>query len=153
VRGDVIPRIPPTRVVLDHTLRLPVDSKLVRTAGEVPVIAVAAGDAPEERRRALEEAGVRVVTAAREPERTLEALRQAGVRSMFVEGGAEVAGSLLRAGLVDRLYLFYAPVFLGPEGIHPFAALESPPIAEAPRWRRVATETFGADTLITLARE
>jgi diaminohydroxyphosphoribosylaminopyrimidine deaminase/5-amino-6-(5-phosphoribosylamino)uracil reductase len=153
VRGDVVPRVPPARVVLDRALRLPLDSTLVRTAGEVPVIAVAGEDAPEERRRALEEAGVRVVAAGAGAERTLEALRQAGVRSMFVEGGAEVAGSLLRAGLVDRLYLFYAPVFLGPEGTSPFAALESPPIADAPRWRRVETTAFGADTLITLARE
>jgi hypothetical protein len=37
--------------------------------------------------------------------------------------------------------------------LSPFAALESPPIAEAVRWRRVATEAFGADTLVTLARE
>lgn len=153
VRGDTIPRIPPTRVVFDHALRLPLDSALVRTAGEVPVLAAAGEDAPEERRRALEEAGVRVVTAGAGAERTLEALRRAGVRSMFVEGGAEVAGSLLRSGLVDRQYLFYAPVFLGPGGTSPFAALESPPIAEAPRWRRVATQAFGADTLITLARE
>jgi diaminohydroxyphosphoribosylaminopyrimidine deaminase/5-amino-6-(5-phosphoribosylamino)uracil reductase len=64
-----------------------------------------------------------------------------------------VAGSLLRAGLVDRLYLFQAPVFLGPGALRPFDALESPPIAAAPRWRRVATEAFGADTLVTLARE
>jgi diaminohydroxyphosphoribosylaminopyrimidine deaminase / 5-amino-6-(5-phosphoribosylamino)uracil reductase len=96
---------------------------------------------------------VRVLRAPEGTERTLETLRQAGFRSMFVEGGAEVAGSLLRAGLVDRLYLFYAPLFLGPRGLDPFAALESPPIAQAPRWRHVATEVFGADTLVTLARE
>ncbi|HEX8903206.1 MAG TPA: dihydrofolate reductase family protein, partial [Longimicrobiaceae bacterium] len=75
------------------------------------------------------------------------------IRSMFVEGGAAIAGEFLHAGLVDRLYLFYAPVFLGPAALGPFAALESPPIAHAPRWRRVATETFGDDTLVTLARE
>ncbi|HEX8245532.1 MAG TPA: dihydrofolate reductase family protein, partial [Longimicrobium sp.] len=62
-------------------------------------------------------------------------------------------GELLRAGLVDRLHLFYAPVFLGPDALSPFAALPSPPVADAPRWRRVATEVFGADTLVTLARE
>jgi diaminohydroxyphosphoribosylaminopyrimidine deaminase/5-amino-6-(5-phosphoribosylamino)uracil reductase len=153
VRGPVTPRVPPARVVLDSALRLPVDSKLVRTAREVPVIAVAGEDAPAERRRALEAAGVTVLLAGAGIERTLETLRQAGVRSMFVEGGAGVAGSLLRAGLVDRLHLFYAPLFLGPEGVSPFAALESPPIAGAPRWRHVATEAFGADTLVTLARE
>ncbi|HKP77476.1 MAG TPA: dihydrofolate reductase family protein, partial [Longimicrobiaceae bacterium] len=121
-------------------------------AAEAPVIVVAAEDAPAERERALEAAGVRVLHAPEGVERTLETLRQAGIRSMFVEGGASVAGSLLRAEVVDRLYLLYAPLFLGPGGLSPFAALESPPIAEAARWRRVATEAFGADTLVTLAR-
>jgi len=153
VRGEIIPRIPPARVVFDRSLRLPLASKLVRGAAEAPVIAVAGEDAPVERERALEGAGVRVLRAPEGLERTLETLRQAGIRSMFVEGGAALAGSLLRAGAVDRLYLFYAPLFLGPEGLSPFAALESPPIADAARWRRVATEAFGADTLVTLARE
>ncbi|HEX6750817.1 MAG TPA: bifunctional diaminohydroxyphosphoribosylaminopyrimidine deaminase/5-amino-6-(5-phosphoribosylamino)uracil reductase RibD [Longimicrobium sp.] len=152
-RGDAVPRIPPTRVVFDRALRLPTDSHLVRTAREVPVFVVAEEGASPEAARALEAAGVKVLISAPGAERALESLRQAGVRSMFVEGGAGVAGSLLRAGLVDRLYLFYAPVFLGPDALRPFDALESPPIADAPRWRRVATEAFGADTLVTLARE
>jgi diaminohydroxyphosphoribosylaminopyrimidine deaminase/5-amino-6-(5-phosphoribosylamino)uracil reductase len=153
VRGPLVPRIAPARVVLDHELRLPLTSTLARTAGEAPVVAVADEEAPAVREEALAAAGVRVLRAPEGVDRTLETLRQAGFRSMFVEGGAEVAGSFLRAGVVDRLYLFYAPLFLGPRGLSPFAALESPPIAEAVRWRRVATEAFGADTLVTLARE
>ncbi|HEV7588965.1 MAG TPA: bifunctional diaminohydroxyphosphoribosylaminopyrimidine deaminase/5-amino-6-(5-phosphoribosylamino)uracil reductase RibD [Longimicrobium sp.] len=152
-RGPVIPRIAPTRVVFDRTLRLPPTSTLAATTAEAPVIAVTAMDAPTERAEALEAAGVRVMRVPDGIERTLETLRQAGIRSMFVEGGAELAGSLLRAGVVDRLYLFYAPLFLGPEGLSPFDALESPPIDQAPRWRRIQTAAFGADTLVTLARE
>jgi diaminohydroxyphosphoribosylaminopyrimidine deaminase/5-amino-6-(5-phosphoribosylamino)uracil reductase len=152
-RGPIIPRIPPARVVFDRGLRLPPGSKLARTADEAPVIAVAGEDAPAAREVELSAAGVRVLRAPDGVERTLETLRQAGFRSMFVEGGAELAGSLLRAGVVDRLYLFYAPLFLGPRGLDPFAALESPPIAAAARWRHVATAAFGADTLVTLARE
>lgn len=153
VRGEVVPRVPPARVVFDRQLRLPVDSLLARTAAEAPVIAVAGADAPGERARALERAGVRVLAGGDTLERALESLRAAGVRSMFVEGGAVVAGALLRAERVDRLYAFQAPVFLGPEALTPFAALASPPLGEAPRWRRVRTEAFGADTLVTLARE
>lgn len=153
VRGDVIPRIPLTRVVFDRALRLPLDSTLVRTAAEAPVIVVTTRDASEERQAALEAVGVRVLRAEKGLPGMLETLREAGLRSMFVEGGAAFAGSLLREGLVDRLYLFHAPLFLGPEGLSPFAALESPPIAEAPRWRRIDTQAFGADTLVTLARE
>lgn len=152
-RGGIIPRIPPARVVFDRALRLPVDSHLVRTARAIPVLAVAGEDASTEAQRALEEAGVRVLRTAPGLERALESLREAGIRSMFVEGGAAIASALLREGLVDRQYLFYAPVLLGPGALSPFAALESPPIDAAPRWRRVDTRVFGADTLVTLARE
>ena len=150
VRGAVEPRVPPARVVFDRALRLPPGGGLARTAGEVPVYALAEDDAPQERRAALEAAGVRVL-AGEGLEGGMRVLREAGIRSMFVEGGAQLASTLLRAGLVDRLYLFYAPVFLGPDALSPVGGLESVPIGEVRRWRRVATEAFGADTLVTLA--
>ena len=152
-RGSVTPRIPPARVVFDRHLRLSPASRLARTVDEASVIAVAEAGAPLDRARALEAAGVTVLVVSSGLERALESLREAGISSMFVEGGARIASEVLRRGLVDRQYLFYAPVLLGPDALSPFAGLASPPIAEAPRWRRVATETFGADTLITLTRE
>jgi diaminohydroxyphosphoribosylaminopyrimidine deaminase/5-amino-6-(5-phosphoribosylamino)uracil reductase len=153
VRGPVVPRVPPTRVVFDRALGLPPASTLARTSGEVPVMAVAHADARAAREASLEAAGVKVLRARAGFDGALAVLREAGIRSMFVEGGAGLAGALLCARAVDRLYLFYAPLFLGPQGLSPFAALESPPISTAARWRRIDTASFGADTLITLARE
>jgi len=152
VRGPVEPRVPPARVVFDRMLRLPPEGELARTARGVPVIAVASPDAPAERREPLERLGVRVLEAAGVRE-GLRALREAGVRSLFCEGGALLASSLLEDGVVDRLHLFYAPLFLGAEGVDPFAGLSSPAIEEARRWRRIDTGAFGPDTHITLARE
>jgi diaminohydroxyphosphoribosylaminopyrimidine deaminase/5-amino-6-(5-phosphoribosylamino)uracil reductase len=149
VRGAVEPRVPPVRIVFDRRLRLPLESKLVRSAREVPVWAVCEPDAPADRRRALEAAGVRV-TAASGLADQLRAVRDAGVRSMFVEGGPVLASALLAADVVDRMYLFCAPVLIGPEGASPFASIPSPPLADAPRWHRVDTQAFGADTLVTL---
>ena len=151
VRGAVEPRVPPARIVFDRALRLPTDGKLARSAREVPVWAVCEPAAPDDRRRALEDAGVTIVAAAGLANQ-LRAIREAGVRSMFVEGGSTLASALLTADVVDRMYLFYAPVLIGPGGAAPFAALPSLPLADAPRWRRVDTQAFGADTLITLAR-
>lgn len=151
VRGAVESLVPPTRIVFDRRLRLPVDGKLVRSAREVPVMAVCAPDAPEDRRRALEAAGVRVVAGSALDDQ-LRAIREAGVRSMFVEGGSVLASALLTADTVDRMYLFYAPVLIGPEGGSPFAGIPSPPLADAIRRRHVDTQVFGTDTLITLAR-
>lgn len=152
VRGPVEPRVPPARVVFDRRLRLPPRGRLASTAEEAPVMVVAGPDAPAERRDALETAGVRVLTAETLWE-GLGELRRAGIGSLFCEGGAVLGGAMLRADVVDRLHLFYAPLFLGPEGANPFAALESPPIGEARRWRRMRTDAFGPDTRVTLARE
>lgn len=151
VRGAVEPRVPPVRVVFDRALRLPVESGLVRTAREVPVWAVCEPDVAADRRRALEAAGVRVLGGFDLADQ-LRALRDAGVRSMFVEGGSVLASALLAADVVDRMCLFYAPVLIGPGGAAPFGGIPDAPLADARRWRRVVTRTFGADTLITLAR-
>ncbi|HEX2207171.1 MAG TPA: bifunctional diaminohydroxyphosphoribosylaminopyrimidine deaminase/5-amino-6-(5-phosphoribosylamino)uracil reductase RibD [Longimicrobium sp.] len=151
VRGAVEPRVPPVRVVFDRALRLPLESELVRTAREVPVWAVCEPDAPADRCRALEAAGVRVLGGFDLADQ-LRAVRDAGARSMFVEGGSVLASALLAADVVDWMYLFYAPVLIGPGGAAPFGGIPDAPLADAHRWRRVQTQTFGADTLITLVR-
>lgn len=151
VRGVVEPRVPPVRLVFDRALRLPADGRLVRSAREAPVWVVCEPDATAERRRPLEETGVRVIAAAGLPDQ-LRAVREAGVRSLFAEGGSVLASALLVAGVVDRMYVFYAPVLIGPDGASPFAGIAGSPLAEAARWRRVETRAFGADTLVTLAR-
>lgn len=151
VRGAAEPRVPPVRIVFDRTLRLPPDGTLVRTARQVPVWAVCEPDAPADRVRVLEAAGVRVIGGFDLADQ-LRAVREAGVRSMFVEGGSVLASALLAAEVVDRMYIFYAPVLIGPGGAAPFGGIPDTPLADAHRWRRVDTRTFGADILITLAR-
>jgi diaminohydroxyphosphoribosylaminopyrimidine deaminase/5-amino-6-(5-phosphoribosylamino)uracil reductase len=151
VRGAVEPRVPPTRIVFDRRLRLPLESKLIRSAREAPVWAVCEPGATDALRQPLEDAGVKIIAASGLADQ-LRALREAGVRSMFVEGGAGLASALLAEDVVDRMHLFYAPVLNGPGGASAFPGIPSPPLADAVRWRRVDTRTFGADTLITLAR-
>jgi len=116
----------------------------------VPVMVIAGTVPPAEHAAVLETRGVRVLRAGNVHD-GLRALREAGVGSLFVEGGAILASEVLRAGVVDRLYLFYAPLFLGPNGLGAFAGLDNAAIADAHRWRRLDTRSFGADTLITLA--
>lgn len=107
----------PTRVVFDSAARLPVDSALVASIEDAPLIVLAASDAEPQRVTALRDAGVEVVQLSGDPERRLAGglaeLGRRGITSMLVEGGAKLAGSLLGAGEVDRLEVFIAPVVLG----------------------------------------
>lgn len=151
VRGSVTPRVAPTRVVFDRRLRLPLSGRLVRSAKQIPVIVVAAPGAEPAARMQLEEAGVRVIEAGDLPG-GLRALRDLGIRSMFFEGGAGIASSLLAADLVDRLTLFHAPVLIGPAGADPFRGLHDVPLPSANRWKLVRTGAFGTDTLTSVDR-
>jgi diaminohydroxyphosphoribosylaminopyrimidine deaminase/5-amino-6-(5-phosphoribosylamino)uracil reductase len=114
-------RRPFTRVVLDSKLRLPLASRLVRSASaRAPVLALTAV-ASGAKRRALEARGVAVARVkARggrlDPRSVLAALRKLGLASVMVEGGSEVLGSFLSARLVDEVALFRAPLLLGGRG-------------------------------------
>lgn len=152
-RGEVRPRRPPTRVVLDSGLRLGPDSALARTAGEAPVWAAAAPGADPGRRAALEAKGVRVLEVPRgdegglDLERLTRRLGDEGVGSVLAEGGGRVASSLLRSNLVRRLYLFYAPVLFGSDGV---PAFPDGPAWPAGAWRTVERRSLGDDTLLVL---
>lgn len=150
VRGGMTTRLPVARVVFDRRLRTPPGSRLVATAEEAPVWIVCGPEASGEARRALEGAGARILRADGLDE-ALTTLRGVGIASVLCEGGAALGSALLERGVVDRLTLFYAPLLLGPEARPGFAAISSPLLAGVHRWRRLRTETFGADTLISLA--
>jgi len=119
-------RRPLLRVLLDSWLRLPLDSRLVKTArNDVLVLYSQADDA---KKQELEKLGVRVehVAPAHPDGRPdlAEVLRHLGKReitSVVIEGGATVNWTALSSGVVDKLFLYYAPKILG-EGAVPFAA-------------------------------
>src|SRR3954447_13289180 len=88
----------PRRVVFDSEARLPLDSKLVRGAAEVPLTVVVSRAAPRLRTDALEAAGADVVvaTGANEPARVRSALTHLGaddITSILLEGGPRLAGA------------------------------------------------------------
>jgi len=151
VRGETVPRVPPVRVVFDRTLRLPPESRLAATAGEVPVWVVTSPAADPEARVRLERIGVRILEAG-DLAAGLRALRAAGLHSVFCEGGARLASAFLASDLADRLTIFRAPILLGPHGADPFAGIPDTLLADAPRWTVIRSGIFGPDTLVSLER-
>ena len=149
VRGVRAPRVAPLRVVFDRAARLPLDSRLVRSVREQPVLVVTA-DAGAPPARALADAGVEVLAATALPA-ALRALRARGVHSLLVEGGAGIAGALLGHGLVDRLVIFQAPVLLGAGARPAFGTAPAARAAEAPRLRVVERRAVGDDLLTVYA--
>ncbi|MFT4035607.1 MAG: bifunctional diaminohydroxyphosphoribosylaminopyrimidine deaminase/5-amino-6-(5-phosphoribosylamino)uracil reductase RibD [Patulibacter sp.] len=108
----------PRRIVFDTEGRLPLDSKLMQDAPEVPLTIVVSRAAPRGSVAALSSSGAEVIVATGEHEQArvksaLEQLGQAGVTSLLLEGGPHLAGSFYDAGAVDELRLFIAPKVLG----------------------------------------
>ena len=151
VRGPVVPARPPLRVVLDRNAELPAGAALVKSARETPTLALLGREAPAAVAEVLRAAGVEDGTADGPPEALAELTRR-GVASVLVEGGGKVAGRMLAADVVDRLYLVVAPLWLGEEGVSAFPGLPGTAIENAVRWRTVERRALGNDTLLVMDR-
>ena len=81
------------------------------------------------------------------PEAVMAELGRRGLTRVFCEGGGELAASLLRAGLVDRLVGYTAGMALGADGRPSVAGLGLAHLADAPRFRLIETRRLGADVL------
>jgi diaminohydroxyphosphoribosylaminopyrimidine deaminase/5-amino-6-(5-phosphoribosylamino)uracil reductase len=142
-RSDLPRRRPLLRVVLDSTLRTPLDSQLVKTAHEDVLIFFSQGDATTQ--RALEARGVRLQQIAHHGPRVsfqdaLVRLAEMQITSVLLEGGAEIYTTALNQGQVDKLVLFYAPTFLGKAAVPMLGAAE-----ELPELKDYSLRQFGND--------
>lgn len=150
VRGAIEPRVPPRRVVFLGSRRLSLDSTLVRTAGEIPTIAVVGGLSQADR-AVLVDAGVTVVSAGGLVE-GFRALKATGIASMVIEGGGRLVGSLLADGLVDRLAWIVSPVWLGDHAVPASKGFVVASLMAAERWSVVDRKPLGQDTLLVFDR-
>ncbi len=145
----------PVRVVFDSRARLPLDSALIASVDEAPVLVVCSPDAPTTARSALEKAGAEVVAVpGRDPAARLGAaldeLGRREIQDLLVEGGPTLAGALFDAGEIDAMRLFVAPVVLGAGEAR--AVLEGEGvkrIAEGQHPLAIEHEQVGEDLLIT----
>jgi diaminohydroxyphosphoribosylaminopyrimidine deaminase/5-amino-6-(5-phosphoribosylamino)uracil reductase len=147
----------PVRIVLDSGLRLPLGSRLMQSAREVPVWAVAGAEASRRAEKALTAESVTVLRAAHAHGRldlaaALKLIAARGITRLMVEGGPTLAAALLAADLIDEAVLFHSPTVVGAAGVD---ALEGMPLAaltKSPRLKCVASESVGADTRMVLER-
>ena len=108
----------PIRVVVDSNARLSLESQLVQTAEEYRTIVAYTRFAPEERVKALREAGVEMLLCEEKEglvdvRNLLELLGQFGIDSILLEGGGSLNYTFLAEGLADELYAFVAPKIVG----------------------------------------
>lgn len=146
--------VDPVRIICDTKLRIPMDSQIVTTSGEIRTIVAYAGDADMEKKKKLESTGVELLKCGNEGEVNLtllfQKLAEQKIDSVLVEGGGEIHGSLLHTGLVNRVYAYIAPKLVGG------ADAKSPVEGSGVQWMREARRltdieilSFGEDICIT----
>ena len=151
-RSGLPRRRPLLRVVLDARLQLGTHSQLARTAREAPTLVFTSEETPESKAAALEECGVevfRLEDGGRDPATVLDELNRRGVQGLLIEGGSNVAGAFLRAGLVDKASFLIAPLILGGDALGAVGGAGAPTVAEAARLRDIETRRHGDDVEVT----
>jgi diaminohydroxyphosphoribosylaminopyrimidine deaminase / 5-amino-6-(5-phosphoribosylamino)uracil reductase len=139
----------PVRVVADTQLRVPASARLFRGApGSAWVLC--ARSAPAGRARELSRRGAALIpTPLRRGRLDLRAalreLARRGLTELLVEGGGELAASLLREDLVDELHWFAAPRLLGGDARAAVGALSLRALRDAPALRVLALRRYGSD--------
>ncbi len=146
----LVPGASPLRIVLDSTLRLPLDASMLDE--RATTIVVTTRRSTPERRRSLEARGIGVRVVAAGPAgvdlgATLALLWASGVRSLLVEGGAQVITSFFRARLVDRLVVGIAPTILG-SGTDAVGDLRIARVADGLRLTNQSVHAVGDDLVL-----
>ncbi|MFQ5477356.1 MAG: bifunctional diaminohydroxyphosphoribosylaminopyrimidine deaminase/5-amino-6-(5-phosphoribosylamino)uracil reductase RibD [Candidatus Binatia bacterium] len=138
----------PLRIIMDRRLRTPPMARVIEGRGKCLLVcspAAARGTAG----RILRSTGAELLAMdSRGPKgwrRLLAELGRRGLHEILVEGGAGVATSMIRAGVVNRVTFFYNPRLIGGDGMPMLESLGVRDPAVAPRLIEISVTRSGDD--------
>jgi len=145
----------PVRIVLDSRLRLSPGARMLGQESNAPTWIFASADADADRAARLRDQGAVVVSMEVDEQGRLllhpilEYLGRHDITSVLVEGGAAVHGSFLGQGLVDQVFLFLAPYFIGDQGVPLVSGYGCDvPGISCPQLEKITLERLGRDILL-----
>ncbi|WP_018131935.1 bifunctional diaminohydroxyphosphoribosylaminopyrimidine deaminase/5-amino-6-(5-phosphoribosylamino)uracil reductase RibD [Effusibacillus pohliae] len=142
----------PLRVVLDTRLRMPETAQILKP--EAPTLVACGPAADPAKIGRLQARGIEVLQLALADGRIdlnelLAELYKREVTLLLVEGGGEVHGSFLQAGLIDKVTMFVAPKLIGGNGQSPVGGAGFSRMGDAIALQNTTVEMFGNDLAIT----
>jgi diaminohydroxyphosphoribosylaminopyrimidine deaminase/5-amino-6-(5-phosphoribosylamino)uracil reductase len=107
----------PIRIIVDTKLRIPIDSKVLSISEGETIIATTSL-ASKEKIRILEDMNIKILLIDLDNNRVdllklMKELGKRGITSILLEGGSKINGSFIDKGIVDKVYLFFAPKIMG----------------------------------------
>ncbi|MFW6437845.1 MAG: bifunctional diaminohydroxyphosphoribosylaminopyrimidine deaminase/5-amino-6-(5-phosphoribosylamino)uracil reductase RibD [Armatimonadota bacterium] len=142
------------RVIVDTRARTPADAKVIREDSEARCLIACTASAPPDRVNVLRDEGAEVLVLLERDGHVdlaalMDALGQRGVLHTLIEGGGDLVGGALTAGIVGRMMLFYAPLIIGGRDAVPgVGGVGAEVVADALRLSDMTTRWVGDDLLI-----
>lgn len=147
------------RIVVDGRLRISPANRLVLTIGEAPLWIVTQKGHAANLRAPLEDAGATLIevpaadVSGVDIAATARALAERGLTRVLVEGGGQLAASMIKADLIDRIAWFRAPSIVGGDGLPSIAALGVRTVSQLFEYNRQSSQLWGRDTFELLMRK
>ncbi len=144
----------PVRIILDTHLTIKKDAKVLTQNSDAKTIIVTGPGVSEEKKTVFENKQVQILEVLLKEQRLdlndlMIKLGQMSILSILIEGGSVVAGSALKAGIVNKMMFFIAPKFLGGSDGFPLFQGEGPLlIKDAFALKGVGVKQFGTDILV-----
>ncbi|MFZ5944463.1 MAG: bifunctional diaminohydroxyphosphoribosylaminopyrimidine deaminase/5-amino-6-(5-phosphoribosylamino)uracil reductase RibD [Bacillota bacterium] len=143
----------PVRIIIDSKLSISPDAKILNLDSEAPTLIATTENSPVMKREIL--AGKAEIIVVNDGEKVdlnklASLLGERQITSILAEGGAILNGELIRQNLVDKFYLFYAPMLIGGQMAPSFLAGTGPNyLNEAFRLKDLCIQKVGEDFLVT----
>lgn len=141
----------PLRIVMDGRLRIDLTSNLIQTARDIPTLIFTLEDTDKTRRQAIKDLGVEIVPLPHDADSVLDIkkallyLGKKNINDLLVEGGANLAASLARHNLIDRLVWYRAPILLGGDGIPALKPFGVDELSQSLKFEHQTTTHIGGD--------
>ncbi len=144
----------PLRVIVDSTLRIPLNAKVLTQKSSAKTIVATLASAPKGKTTKLQKAGVEVLMVKSAQGRVdlrdlMKKLGKMDIMSVLVEGGAEINFSVLKSGIVDKAVLFVAPMLMtGKDALCSIGGTSPVKLSQALRLRDVTARFVGQDLMV-----
>ena len=158
----------PVRVICDSSLKIPLESNIVKTAKDIPTIVactkIATVDSKEnadintstraDKIASLQKAGIEVFTTDGDKvdlKALMDHLAEKKLDSVLIEGGGEINFSALNAGIVNKVYAYIAPQCFGGSAKSPVGGTGIEKVCDSFKFKVTDTKMIDGDVLVEFA--
>lgn len=144
----------PIRIIVDTTLKIPIDSKIVSSSKSIRTIVVTTKNANRNVMKLLEGKGVEILTVNLKNnlvalKEMINKLGELNIDSILIEGGSSLNFSAMNENIVDKIQVYVAPIILGGESSKtPIGGQGVDDIKEAFKLHKLEYKQIGSDILI-----